>query len=565
MSNTTKAIDRQQKINAKASAVMAMTVDAIEGVNGSKEKIAALSKMVGETAIFEGVDPQFGLQVCGAWTESLQDYFAKHGRMPNPEILANAHQALTNMINESSPTNEQKGAGKAIFEAAATDMRTSDGVMKQATFAAMILPSLLGASTADACTYVPCERDIAEIYELTNIAGSDFGGFKSGDAMNMQSAGAYSRMRRNIVLPKESQPDGKAKSFTFELKTLLGEDTPIVKGQSKIMINRKSGKVDDTDSNIYFNETDVSGNKFSVTGKVDYATGKFTLTFNEVPAAGTEIALQFNINVEAKPSIIPVINQTMRKYELSPSQYVLASEHTVMSASGLQREFGLNLQSLQFQAMTQWLSHEQDMARLRTIAFHTLPAYSRTFDTALPEGQTYESWVGLLRHAINALSSEMVNRTLDVGIRGGFAGGDAANYLRSLPSTVFQPDPTYVQSGYVQYIGKLFGVYNIYEVPNPACASLEADGVTFGTADILFYGRGDGIGKAGLIAGDAVPAMPFVHPTDKSLVNRTTLWGSSLNEIHPRNGEAYFARLSLTNTKVGAYDMLTGKAIEAGK
>lgn len=82
----------------------------------------------------------------------------------------------------------------------------------------------------------------------------------------------------------------------------------------------------------------------------------------------------------------------MRKYTVSPSQYVIASEHTVMSASDASREFGLNMASIQFTAMRNWLSHEQDMMRLRTIAFHCVRGYE--FDVALPEAQQYESgWV----------------------------------------------------------------------------------------------------------------------------------------------------------------------------
>lgn len=63
----------------------------------------------------------------------------------------------------------------------------------------------------------------------------------------------------------------------------------------------------------------------------------------------------------------------------------------------------------------------------------------------------------------------MANRTLTTGIRGGFAGSDAANFLRSLPPQHFQIAPGYVQSPYVQYIGTLFGTIRIYEVPQPVC------------------------------------------------------------------------------------------------
>ncbi|MCV4932348.1 capsid protein, partial [Escherichia coli] len=91
----------------------------------------------------------------------------------------------------------------------------------------------------------------------------------------------------------------------------------------------------DGDGNLYFNAKDSKGNAFSATAKVAYDTGVIDITFTQAPPEGTEIAVQVEINIERNPSLIPVINQAMRKYEVRPSQYVIASEHTVMSASDL--------------------------------------------------------------------------------------------------------------------------------------------------------------------------------------------------------------------------------------
>ncbi|MEG2043242.1 MAG: hypothetical protein RR068_19320, partial [Hafnia sp.] len=105
----------------------------------------------------------------------------------------------------------------------------------------------------------------------------------------------------------------------------------------------------------------------------------------------------------------------------------------------------------------------------------------------------------------------------------------------------------------------------IFEVPTAVCEQFVKDGYDFNSNEVIFYGRGNSIGEAGLITGDAVPAIPYIHETNPSLVNRTTMWGSALNEIHPRKGEAYFCKLELTNTKVGAFNMLNGKKIESDK
>lgn len=38
--------------------------------------------------------------------------------------------------------------------------------------------------------------------------------------------------------------------------------------------------------------------------------------------------------------------------------------------------------------------------------------------------------------------------------------------------------------------------------------------------------------------------MLFQHPTSTALVNRTTLWGSAVNDMPPDYGEEYFTKVS---------------------
>jgi len=552
---------REQEIVSRAGDVMSMTVGAIHDAAGNmlpdhtliRSNISSAIKQNGGV-MFEAVGEEFGVQVMGAWADSIDQYRDKYGAYPAMDVLANAHKSLENLMLECAPNKEHSGEGKAMFESVQS-MRESDGVMRLALYAALILPAALGAATSDACTFIPCERDKSDIYELINIAGTNFGTFKPGDELNMQSAGVYTQMMRLYQLKEKG--DGTKTAFKFDIKDHEGQTCPIRKGYNKLLINRKPSKVDDSDGNLYFNGNDSFGEAFSATAKVDYDNGIIDITFTEPPAEGTEIAVRVEINIEQNPKLIPVINQAMRSYSVYPSQYVVASEHTVMSGSYANREFGINMQATQFSAMRNLLSHEQDIMRLRTLVFHTV--FGRAFDVAMPVTQNFESWVGIMKHVVNALSQDMANRTLTTGIRGGFAGGDAANFLRSLPPQHFQLAPGYVQSPYVQYIGTLFGTIRIYEVPAPVCQQFMEQGYDLGLDDIYFYGRGDDIGKAGLIAGDAVPAIPYVHETNPSLVNRTTLWGSAINDVHPRNGENYFARLTLTHAKDGAIDYLTGQ------
>lgn len=562
----TPARARVADINERAARVAAFTVD-IQKKNGvaitdPNELAQAAMTAALRDPMFEGVDERFVKRVASAWTSAVMEHQARTGDLPPPDVLANAQYCTEQLMLEAA-AEKHEGTGRAMFESVASDMRTSDGVLRLAQFVALILPVSLGAATSDACTFVPCDKDKAQIFELMNIAGTAFGSFQVGDELHMQRAGMYAQLKRNYIFPAAAQPDGTKKTFTFNIKDIENKDMPIRAGRTLLIVNRRRSKPDDSDGNLYFSGKDDNGNDLASTSKVNYDKGTVAVTFGVAPPVGTELAVQVEINIEKAPELIPVINQSMRTFEVSPSQYVVASEHTVMSASDASREFGLNMQSLQFTALRNWLSHEQDMMRLRLMAFFNV--YEYAFDVALPEAQSYESWVGLIRHRINQMSTDMVNRTRKSGIRGGFAGGEAANFIKSLPPQYFQQDPDYVESPYVQYIGTLFGYIRIYEVPTAVCEQFVADNHDFNPNEILFYGRGSNIGDAGLIAGDAVPAIPYIHETNPSLVNRTTMWGSALNEVHPRNGENYFCKLTLTNTKVGSYNMLNGTLIEGEK
>ncbi|EKN4689572.1 capsid protein [Yersinia ruckeri] len=565
MSDIKNFNERERDVNERAAQVLSFTAHAQfkDGclIEDPQERYDSILESARKLPMFDGVEPQFVGQVASAWAESLADYSDRNDHYPSTEILANCHRSCERLMIEAA-AEKHEGVGKAMFESVQADMRTSDGIMRQAIFAALILPTALGAATGDACTFVPCERDESKIYEVFNVAGTKFGSYDVGDELNMQSAGIYSQMSRTYILPADQQPDGKKKSFSFKLsETPEGQAMPIRAGRTVLMINRTRSKRDGKDNKVYFDKKDHNGNAYSATGTIDYSKGEVAIEFNgdAPPAKGTELAIALEIDIEKKADLIPLVNHAMRDWDVVPSQYVLAAEHTIQSLMDAKREFGLDLASMQFSSVRSWLSHEIDMMRLRKLVFHTI--YGNSFDIALPTTQQWDSYISLLKTAITSASTEMTNRTKKTGIRGGFAGGEAANFLKSMPASYFKPAEGYVQSPRIQFIGTLFGIYRIFEVPSVVCKQLSDDGCAFDPKDIFFYGRGENIGDAGLIAGDAVPAIPFVHPTSTALVNRLTLWGSHINEIHPNNGEKYFTKLTLTNTKVGAINTLTGQLI----
>ncbi|ECI3633262.1 hypothetical protein DK762_20275 [Salmonella enterica subsp. houtenae] len=466
-------------------------------------RAASIFEAATKDPIFEGINESITGQIATAWASALADYSAKYKTLPRPEVLASCHQTLENCLLESA-RKDMGNTNKAMLESVSKDMMSvSDGVMRLPLFLAMILPSQLGAATSDACTYIPVTRDQSDIYEIINVAGSSFGSYAAGDPLDMQSVGVYSQLRRCYVLVASA--DGSAKTFTFKMADHEGQAVPIRKGRSNIYVNRIKSAVDNGSGTLLHTFTNNAKKQITITCSLNYNTGQIDLSFSEAPDAGTEIAIEAEINIEAAPELIPLINHEMAKYTLFPSQYVIAAEHTVQAAYEAQREFGIDMGSLQFRTLKDYLAHEQDMLRLRIMVWRTL--HKEHFDIALPQTQT----------------------------------------------------------PYVHFIGTLFGNVKVFEVPVGVCENLSTEGMDFNSMDVLCYVRDENPGKAGFVTGDAVPAVPFQHPTSTSLVNRTTLWGSAVNDMHPRNCEEYFTKVSLTMAKDGGINFLTGETIDAGK
>ncbi|HDI6000750.1 TPA: hypothetical protein POB14_004781, partial [Escherichia coli] len=396
--------------------------------------------------------------------------------------------------------------------------------------------------------------------EVFNVAGSSFGSYAAGDVLDMQSVGVYSQLRRRYVLVASS--DGTSKTATFKMEDFEGQNVPIRKGRTNIYVNRIKSVVDNGSGSLLHSFTNAAGEQITVTCSLNYNIGQIALSFSKAPDKGTEIAIETEINIEAAPELIPLINHEMKKYTLFPSQFVIAAEHTVQAACEAQREFGLDLGSLQFRTLKEYLSHEQDMLRLRIMIWRTLA--TDTFDIALPVNQSFDVWATIIRGKFQTVYRDIIERVKSSGAMGMFAGADAASFFKQLPKDFFQPAEDYIQTPYVHYIGTLFGNVKVYEVPAGICKNLTTENIQFSSMDVLCYVRDENPGKAGFVTGDAVPAIPFQHPTTPALVNRTTLWGSAINDMHPRNGADYFTRVTLTMAKKGGLNFISGDTIDAG-
>lgn len=511
-----------------------------------------LSAMRG-VSMFESCSDEEATIIGTAWAASVAEYTNANKCAPRADILAASHKALENMlgvgVNAMADSNRPPMMLESAVKAMTDSLSTSDGVMQRALMAAMILPVQLASATADACTFIPCERDMLEMFEIKRRAGSTFGDHKIGDELDVHDMGQYSQMRQFHLFAEAQQPDGTKKAHVFNTKTdcPAGIAMPMRRGRTVLMVNRTQVGVADN-SGAFMGRYVHESVEYLLSGTVDMTKGIITVNSQTALPAGLELSTRFECDIEKAPELIPTITHDMDSYTLFPSEYVLATEHTVQALMSMSREFAIDLAAMSMNAVRSILADEIDKSRLKWMLQGT--TRTTTFDVSVPASQTFEEYMQNLRIKLSGMSQEMSYRTKTVGITGMFAGGAAANLIKSLPPSMFTPAANYRQQPRIHFIGTLFGQYRVYEVPTATCDNMHPM-FQFGAMDILCYGRGESIGEAGFVTGDAIPPIPFVHPTTPALVNRATLWGMGVNELSPRNGHDYFVRLRLTQMKGG--------------
>lgn len=570
----TESNNRIAEIGERSSRMLAIVSTAQCDENGQyiKDKatrcqsIANAAKM---DPLFESHNPRVAELVSTAWASAYADYCNTHDAPPRTELLAACHKAAENLLLlESSRTEKNQvlfsagmlleSAGDGNVGSGGNDLTTSAGVIKLATYVAMILPVALGAQTSDACTFIPCEKERSKIFEIINIAGNTFGDLVANQQIDMTTVGSYSQMRRIDTFPV--QPSGIKETYTYNVKDKEKKDAPIRPKRTVLYINRIPTAPDNGSGNLYHTiESDSA--PITINATLDYSIGKVEVATSGALPDGMALDIGYELDVETDPSLIPTITHAMLDYELFPSYYYLAAEHSVQAYHDLMREFGLDLNSLSYRTLRDYLSHEVDMMRLRIMAWRCI--HKTAYDISLPDTQSFDSYAALLRGKFNDISTGIINRTRITGMTGAFAGANASSIIKQLPSSMFTPAPNYRQTPHVHYIGMLFGVYRIFEVPELVCESLTTLGSEFKVNQMLCYGRGEGIAQAGFVTGDAIPAIPFVHPTNPQLRDRTTIMGSAINEIHPRRGEDFFVMLELKQEKEGALNLSSGEYIKA--
>ena len=530
-----RALERQANISRLSSAVKKVCVTAAMGEGGvianRQLRMDSMSEAAGELIpnLVESVGEENIGQVVSAWQTSIQNYANTHGQLPSDEVLASAMQTANNMgVADQS--------GGLMFESVSGSLADSDGVHLRPKTIALIMPTMLSAATTDMVTHIPAEQNEAEIFELTSVAGSNFGDFKAGDVIMEGSTGQYGNMRQMHKFAEAHQPDGTKKQFIFDTATDAAVRTPIKKGSVVVYLNSVPIAQHLAGSNT---TTLLSLNDSGAGGHVSLANGVVTVDFAVAPESGS-LSLKLEVDIEKDYGLVPQITAELDSWKLQPNWSVIGSEHTVQSFWMLNREMNVDLGSQLMSRQRNMLSYNKDIANFSMAVHASYANKLETFPLTISNNHTFREHYQRLEEKINTISTEMLKDTLKSGVRGIYAGADAINILKAMGAPFFEVAPNYREVPRIHYVGMLFGRYKVFSCPH----RVEIAGAAFDSWDLLCYGRGENHSEAGIVNGDAI-APTFIHQGAKGFNVSNALIALRYQDIHPKNGEKYFRRLQL--------------------
>ncbi|EPN3958761.1 hypothetical protein [Vibrio sp. Vb1337] len=493
---------------------------------------AAILSAIANEPMFESVSQETAVSIVSGMQSAVREYENTYGHLPSDELMASAHATMRNMMMLEGAKRDGS-TGAMMLESIGQSLSTSEGVEIRAKMVGLVLPVLLETATLDAVTMIPAGANEVEIFKVYRRTGSNFGDFAAGTEIDQATVGQYSSMRQRYKFVSEQQPDGTKTTHVFDSKTDLQHtkfEIPFTKTSVSLFINHKR-VARDLDSNGSQIMTGTH-NGMVINCQIDHAKGKVTVTPTSALPAGTVLHIEFEVDIERRPDLIPTIDHDMDSRILRPRQNAIAADATIQAMFTMQREFGQDLKSLQMSHMRNTLASEKATRHLVDMDFAC--TREETFNIYVAAGEDWRLHRERLNEVLLNVSTKILQATRTTGMTGIFAGTGASTILKSLGAPYFVAPANYQQKNAIHYAGKLFGMWKVFECP-----------VVIGTNDMLCYGRGSSHSEAGYVAGDAIAATMYTHPIGKGLVASNTLYELAYGEIHPFDGEDYFYRVKL--------------------
>jgi hypothetical protein len=475
-------------------------------------------------SIFESCGKSAPMIIATA-SNAVRAFANQRGHLPSDDLLAAAYCAVENAVKFS--TGAARPGGSIFESAVALDTRDSQNAMMRDRMIALILPVMLQSVTSSMVGFIPGDFNQSEIFRIWKIAGNTFGGLTAGDRIDYRYNGQYGTMDQRFTT---INGDGSKTGSANEFDKAVG--MPLKKKSVRVLHDRNVVAKDDGQGNLAGTFL-VGVTPVTVTGTVNYATGAIHPVFSVAPADGIAVHVAADIDIEKNPSLIPTVNHEMDSRVLYPHESAIAASTTLQALWGLRREFNLNIDNMATVNMRNLLAADKDRKHLRDMYFYAKGSYS--WDMSLPTGVPMRDHYPTIRAKLLEVDAALMAANGYSGLTGIVADTKSSVIFKSLGLDDFVPAPGYVRLAQPHYVGRLFGMWDLYEDPQ---------GTDYTT---LCFGKGREISQAAYLAGDAIPAMAFKHALMGDLKYNNTLWELAYRDLQPFDGRDYLTTLTITN------------------
>lgn len=449
---------------------------------------------------------------------SVRNSILDSGVVPSDELLASAAQAMQNIMSKSDN----------ILDSAS--LSTTAGIPYRNQMIALTLPSMLNMITADDVMMIPASFDKNEIFRVERQAGTTFGDLEQGDIIDEFFSGQYGSMdqfknagltdgSKTVFAVDYAQPLANARTMAYidGILVIDNQDT----GSATVAKPHKGG---------------------TLTLATNYSTGAVTLTLSgaALEVSGLKVEIKADIKIENNETVIPTIEHTIHSHIIRTHEGALASSTSIQARLQMQREFGLNQDNMNIAAATNILAADKDRRNLFMMNRAARRGYIWGIQAPASGGDSTKDHAANLGAFLNEISTDMMSRNKKSGIKTVYVGKGALAYLGYLPEGQLKYVAGYHEIPQPHVVGMLFGRFRVKY--SPMIEGME----------MLLVAKGSDYGDAGIVNGDAIPAIAMKHTVAyKSLRNENTLYEVAVRDIHPHNGTEYFARLTLDPSTSG--------------
>jgi hypothetical protein len=395
----------------------------------------------------------------------------------------------------------------------------------------------------DAVVYVPNPAKFyTEIFTVVNTAGSNFGDFKKGDYIGPFTSGQYSSMRQRF--PFQVAADGVKTVLTFDSAlTPAGVKLPIKKKTVRVFIAKTFTLSDAATETTPAGVVKLAGVNYVVNAVIDYTQSTVSITTSTALPIGTEVHIEFSVDIEKNPELVPLIEQNMMSHTVHPYERYIGADSHIQATLKSMSEFGINVRSSMISSAKTWLANEKALQQLSDMMFFV--SKKSTFDASIPASGEWKEAFEKFKAKLVAISDSLLKETEESGLAGMYASSEFMNFLHMLPADVFAVSPSYTSDKRIQYAGLLMGRFKVFHAPFEKV-------VPEGQA--LCYAKGISVGKGAYITGDVIPPMIINQTIGRGMTQQDTVMSLGYDEIHPNNGAAWLHLLEIENYELADID-----------